>query len=41
MRESKSRPDVGIVEFEHTCFNQRDEMVAICRRQAMMRKQPA
>ena len=40
MRESKSRPDVGIVEFEHTCWNQRDEMVAICRRQAMMRKKP-
>ena len=38
MRESKSRPDVGIVEFEHTCWNQRDEMVAICKRQAMMRK---
>jgi hypothetical protein len=28
------------VEFEHTCWNQRDEMVAICRRQAMMLKQP-
>ena len=41
MRVSKSRPDVGIVEFEHTCWNQRDEMVAICRRQAMMRKKPA
>ena len=41
MRESKSRPDVGIVEFEHTCWNHRDEMVAICRRQAMMRKKPA
>ena len=40
MRESRSRPDVGIVEFEHTCWNQRDEMVAICTRQAMMRKQP-
>ena len=38
MRESQSRPDVGIVDFEHTCWNQRDEMVAICRRQAMMRK---
>jgi acyl dehydratase len=38
MRESRSRPDVGIVEFEHTCWNQRDEMVAICTRQAMMRK---
>ena len=41
MRVSKSRPDVGIVEFEHTCWNQHDEMVAICRRQAMMRKKPA
>ena len=41
MRESKSRPDAGIVEFEHTCWNHRDEMVAICRRQAMMRKKPA
>ena len=40
MRESRSRPDVGIVEFEHTCWNQRGEMVAICRRQAMMRKKP-
>jgi acyl dehydratase len=40
MRESRSRPEVGIVEFEHTCWNQRQEMVAICRRQAMMRKQP-
>jgi acyl dehydratase len=40
LRESKSRPTVGIVEFEHTCWNQRDEMVAICKRQAMMRKRP-
>ena len=38
MRESRSRPEVGIVDFEHTCWNQRDEMVAICRRQAMMQK---
>jgi acyl dehydratase len=40
MRESRSRPEVGIVEFEHTCFNQRNELVGICKRQAMMRKQP-
>jgi acyl dehydratase len=38
MRESKSRKDVGIVEFEHTAYNQRGECVAICVRQAMMRK---
>jgi acyl dehydratase len=41
MRESKSRPGVGIVEFEHTGWNQRNEMVAVCRRQAMMLKRPA
>ncbi len=40
-RESKSRPDAGIVDFEHRGFNQHDELVAICRRQAFMRKQPA
>jgi acyl dehydratase len=41
MRESRSRPEVGIVEFEHTGWNQRNEMVVLCRRQAMMRKRPA
>ena len=40
-RESKSRPDAGIVEFEHKAFNQHDTLVAICRRQALMRKAPA
>lgn len=38
LRESKSRPDAGLVEFEHTALNQRDEVVATCRRTAMMRK---
>lgn len=37
-RESKSRPEVGLVEFEHTCLNQKDEVVATCKRMAMMRK---
>ena len=37
-RESKSRPDAGIVEFEHKAFNQHDALVAVCRRQAFMRK---
>jgi acyl dehydratase len=41
MRESRSRPEVGIVDFEHTGWNQRHEMVALCKRQAMMRKRPA
>ena len=40
-RESQSRPDAGLVEFEHEALNQRGEMVAICRRMAFMRKRPA
>ena len=40
-RESKSRPGVGLVEFQHTCLNQKDEVVATCKRMAMMRKQDA
>jgi acyl dehydratase len=39
-RESKSRPDAGIVEFEHRAFNQHDELVAVCRRQAFMKRRP-
>jgi acyl dehydratase len=39
-RESKSRPDAGLVEFHHTAYNQRGELVAECRRQAFMRKKP-
>ncbi len=38
MRPSNSRPDVGLVEFEHTGLNQRDEIVAVCLRTAMMKK---
>lgn len=40
-RESKSRPDAGIVEFEHTAYNQRGELVASCRRTALMKKKGA
>ncbi len=39
-RESKSRPGAGIVEFEHTATNQDDKIVAVCTRQALMRKRP-
>jgi acyl dehydratase len=39
-RESKSRPEAGIVTFEHTAINQRDQIVAVCTRQALMRKKP-
>lgn len=36
VRESKSRPNAGIVEFEHTALNHRDEVVATCKRSALM-----
>jgi acyl dehydratase len=40
LRDSKSRPNQGIVTFEHLGFNQRDEVIATCRRVALMlRKQ--
>jgi acyl dehydratase len=39
-RASQSRPDAGIVVFEHRAFNQRDEEVASCRRSALMMKRP-
>jgi acyl dehydratase len=39
-RESKSRPDAGIVTFEHRAFNQRDELVCRARRHALMHRQP-
>ena len=35
-RLSKSRPDNGIVVFEHRAYNQRREVVAIARRTALM-----
>ncbi|MDX1508729.1 MAG: MaoC family dehydratase [Woeseiaceae bacterium] len=41
LRESKSRPDNGIVTFAHRAFNQRDELVAHCKRSALMLKKPA
>lgn len=40
-RESRSRPEAGIVEFAHKCFKQDDTLVAECRRQAFMMKKKA
>jgi acyl dehydratase len=39
-RVSRSRPNAGIVEFEHKAFNQNGEMVAICRRQVFIHMKP-
>ena len=41
LRESKSRPQDGIVTFIHRAFNQKDELVAVCTRIALMLKKPA
>ncbi|MBV8137628.1 MAG: MaoC family dehydratase [Deltaproteobacteria bacterium] len=38
MRPSKSRPDAGVVVFEHKCLNQRDQEVGYCKRSALMRR---
>src|ERR1700760_455068 len=40
IRESKSRPTQGIVLFEHKAINQRGEVVAQCKRNALMHKAP-
>ena len=40
-RASRSRPDNGIVVFAHRGYNQSDELVASCRRSALMLKKPS
>ena len=39
-RESRSRPNAGLVVFEDRAFNQREELVCQCRRTALMLKTP-
>lgn len=41
IRESKSRPNAGIVTFYHQGINQRGVEVCICTRQALMLRKPA
>ncbi len=41
LRESKSRPNAGIVTWEHKSFNQKDELVCRCTRSALVLKKPA
>ena len=41
LRASGSRPEAGIVEFEHRSYNQRDELVCVCLRSAFMKRRPA
>ena len=41
VRDSKSRPNQGIVTFDHRGFNQNDQEIAYCRRNALMMRRPA
>jgi acyl dehydratase len=40
LRDSRSRPDNGIVIFAHRAFNQHDVLVASCKRSALMLRKP-
>ena len=40
LRDSKSRPDQGIVTFLHKAYNQKDELVASCKRSGLQLKRP-
>ena len=40
VRESKSRPNAGIVTWAHRSFNQRDELVCECTRTALLLRKP-
>lgn len=40
LRESKSRPNAGIVTFRHEAWNQRGELVASCKRSGLQRRKP-
>ena len=40
VRESKSRPNAGIVTWAHRSFNQREELVCECTRTALLLKKP-
>jgi acyl dehydratase len=40
LRDSKSRPDQGIVTFLHRAYNQRNELVASCKRSGLQRRKP-
>lgn len=41
LKDSRSRPDAGIVTFSHELLNQRDERVCQCLRTALLRRRPA
>jgi acyl dehydratase len=38
LRESKSRPEAGIITFSHELTNQRNEVVCRCLRSALLKR---
>ena len=40
VRDSKSRPENGIVTFAHRAYNQHDDLVGECKRTALMLRKP-
>lgn len=40
LRDSKSRPENGIVVFAHRAYNQNHQLVASCKRSALMLRKP-
>jgi acyl dehydratase len=40
LRDSKSRPENGIVTFLHRAYNQHDDLVGECKRTALMLRKP-
>jgi acyl dehydratase len=41
LKDSRSRPNAGIVTFEHSMLNQRNEVVCQCTRTALLFRKPA
>lgn len=41
LKDSRSRPDAGIITFTHRLHNQRDEIVCQCLRSALLHRRPA
>ena len=41
LRDSRSRPNAGLVTFQHQLTNQRDEIVCQCLRTALLQRRPA
>ena len=41
LRASQSRPNAGVVTYAHRAYNQKNELVGVCKRTALQLKKPA